>query len=221
MAMANDNGNTHEVTPPANVDDGRILLLIAALENQNETLTLDESGWTQVDQVGTAGGSDRVLAVWRKVASSETGNYTVTHTTVVDFWGVMLSYPGVDNTTPEDVAATNNTVNDSNTHTPASISPITDQNWPISVIWKGGGASTAATIPTDSTQRVNQNTGTWVMAIVDQGPQGTGAFQFNDWSGFGASGDSLSITIALKPADEAANVILKDVISVADGSPIQ
>lgn len=199
--MLEESAATHECPPPASVADGDFMLLIAGTYGiVPETLTNDEAGWTKVNQWSTTTQQDRITGVWWKFASSESGNYTISHSTSGTFKCTTISYTGVDGTTPLDgVTPTTNDAADSATHTPSAITPATTDAWPLTIINKSGGANNA-TAPTDSTLRDSSpGTGEY-LGVADAGPEAASSYQFNDWTAMGTNADHLSVQLVLRPA---------------------
>jgi len=190
---------THEIATTGN--SGEFMLMVAGTAN-DELLTNSETGWTKIIETQGISGGDRSLAAWWKIhTGAEPGTYTVSHPTSLLTKGAIVTYTGVDATTPMDAAATAGPDQlDSDTHTPASITTVTDQAFCFTSVWKDGGATAPGDEPTGSTARVENSGTNKYFGIADQGPLSIGAFQFNDWSGMGANADSISITIALRPA---------------------
>jgi hypothetical protein len=204
-ALLEESGTTHELAAPASIVDGNLLLMIAAI-HVDELLTNDEGDWTKDTEFQTITSEDRTIAVWWKIASGETGTYTVSHTTSTFFKGAILQYSGVDATTPIDATVTSADAENSSTHTPASITIATDQSWVVSAITKTGG-SVNATEPSGTTNRVESpGTGRY-FGVADVGPESTGPFQLNNWTGMDSVADHMSITIPLRPASGAAKTI--------------
>jgi len=105
--LQDDTGTTHTLSATGvTVTDGRILLKCGALENLAEALTDDDGDWNELSNINTTVGSDRSVAVWWKLASSESGDYSFGHATSAQGWGIVWSYPNVDQATPEDTTTT-------------------------------------------------------------------------------------------------------------------
>ena len=100
------------ITAPANIQDGDVLILtmITAAASSSPTPSVWPAGFVQIGSVISvtdAGGYNMQVWHWRKVASGESGNYTITHASCTS-QGAIQVWRGVDATTPEDVTSTAN-----------------------------------------------------------------------------------------------------------------
>jgi hypothetical protein len=203
--LKDDTNTTHSIAAPADVSDGRILLKIACLENVAESLTDADGDWTQIVNFNeTVLGSNRSIAVWWKLASSESGSYSFSHSTSAQGWGVVLSYPGVNTSTPMDATAQTAEYENDDTPLGPAITTVTDNAWVLTILWKGGGTSVAVVDPSGFTERVNDFTGTWALGVSDIDAGVAASETVGDWSSVGSGGDSSLVTIALRPASDSA-----------------
>ena len=92
---------TLTLTPPATITDNNVLVMGVSAAQTGAINT--PSGWSvAVAKFTGSGGSN--LAVFYKIAASESGNYTVTGSTYLT--GSIVNISGNDTTTPIDVAGT-------------------------------------------------------------------------------------------------------------------
>ena len=202
--VVSDWAQTVEVEPPAGVQDND-LLVIAATCNDNQTITVNELGWTDDRSLlSEASGDSAVLFAYKK-ASSESGNYTVDITggTNREIRAVCLAYVGVDQTNPIDAtSSTNADVSNSDTSDPALIVTATAAAWVLSIIGATQTTASPGTQPTGYSKRAEHGT-TAYLGIADKEIAAAGSEDPGVWSGLGTSADSGTITAALRPAGGA------------------
>lgn len=192
---------TIEISAAAGIQDGD-LLIICGFADDNQSLTLNEGGWTEETEVQDAAGGDKVIAVYTRIASSESGTYTldVGGGAGVRMIGFMVAYQDVDQTTPMDAAVTTNSgTTNSDTHDPSAITTVTDNAIVCSYV---GAVQTTAgdrTPPSGYTERVDSGATDWVgFAEIDVAT--AGVEDPGTWSGLTSGADSASITLAIRPA---------------------
>ena len=98
---ANTNTGTLTLTPPATITNNNVLVMGVASASTGAINT--PSGWS-VAVARFTGNNGSNLAVFYKIAASESGNYTVTGSTYLT--GGIVNISGNDTTTPIDVAGT-------------------------------------------------------------------------------------------------------------------
>jgi hypothetical protein len=201
-ADASTNGQSIECAAPSTITDDDQLVLWAYSAG-DITFTVDETGWTErVEQSSNAAGDNSHL-VATKVASSESGNYTVNISGGVDrtIHCAVAAITGVDTTTSMDATPTFTTeINNDTSPTAPSITTVTDGAW---VITSCGAFTTTAgtkTIPVGYTTVVvvpatNHHLGAAYKEIASAGLESPGP-----WDAYGTNADSTCATIALRPA---------------------
>ena len=143
------------VTAPTGITDGDYLLLIAITGASTAPAVTLPAGFAGVPgptwpQSTVWLGFNVKLYVAYKIASSESGSYTFTHTTAAS-QGVMMRFSGVDTTTPHDANATIN--NGSGTTTTAlGLTTVTD-NAAVVYIGQDWGDTTNALHAADQGRR--------------------------------------------------------------------
>jgi hypothetical protein len=142
--------NTLSAGSITNGDVMLIDLLTAANTEAPDPSTL--SGWTQV---GTAiditqGSFNLEHRTYIKVASSESGSYTWTHSSASS-QGTLTVWRGVDNTTPQDATATQNSGN-SNTSTWTGLTTATNDAVIVATGADWGSASVNLSPPSGMTE---------------------------------------------------------------------
>lgn len=108
MSAVGTSTRTNTTIPaPANIVNGDLLIILEYLEVLTATPPAGFVAFTGLGPLTFPINTSTTLWAWRKVASGEAGDYTVTHANA-SANAVMLVYPGQD-TTIEDVAPSTNT----------------------------------------------------------------------------------------------------------------
>lgn len=203
------------VTKPTGVVAGDVMVAIVGGQVASDTFTVSApSGWVEME-VGSSG--TLVLYMFLKVAGgSEPADYTFTYSvSVAQRRAGIQNYIHVDNTTPQDAAATGNT-GPLTTATGLSITTVTDNAW--LVLGVATQAAVTITPPTGFTERY---------------VSGRANFQDDEQTSAGASGNkdatlssnSTWVTVmgALRPAVASNTGLAYDAgaqSSVADASSL-
>ena len=199
-----------EVPPAAGIQDNDLLIIASTYKETGGNLTVAEAGWTDDTQIESEGPS-RSLTVSYKKALSESGNYTVDSNegTSRNMIAVCIALAGVDQTTPIDAASTTVlSISNSTTHDPAAITTVTLNAWVFSIMAHTQGDDGLATQPSGYTSDANNggtNIGLGVAHIADLS---IGSEDPGVWSALGTSADSLSITLAIRPASVVDSDVL-------------
>jgi hypothetical protein len=144
------------VTVPSGVQDDDLLFLIITTFSVISIPT--PSGWTQAGSTQDVG-TDSSTGVFYKIASSEGTSWTFT-----GFWPAAtscrwtsLSYPGVDTTTPLDVAVTQNSSGFTTTPATTSITPSNNNSMIVAMMCCDSGSNPTGTPDTSPacTERVD------------------------------------------------------------------
>lgn len=113
-------GNTQITIPaPTGIVDGDLLFLSVTVDGNNNAITLP-AGFTQIFEQNTGGLSSRLAF---KVASSESGDYTVTWVNTERSIGAVLRISGVDTGDPYELGT-----GDSDNNTLATVLSMTPTN---------------------------------------------------------------------------------------------
>jgi hypothetical protein len=211
--------NTVEVAAPAGIQDDDLLVLAANQMASGEAISLDEAGWTSVTAQQHASDARLNLHVWIKVASSESGTYTLSVTTNNQWRARMLAYRGVDTTTPQDQTAVDGTeTSNSDTHDPAAI--VTQTNGAFVLVAVGGKQSGATGVVTQSsgyTVRIDQGAGDGVgwqelLFLEEKEVASAGSETPGQISGLDNSTandpEAISVTFALRPAATGTTITI-------------
>lgn len=197
-----------ELNAPSSIVDGDLLVAVG-MAADNVAIEIDEVGFAEQANVINSTAADSSIVAAVKIASSESGTYTlnVEGVSSESMQGWILQYRGVDQSTPIDAVATTvaNTTN-STTHNPAAITTVTDGAWVISIC-AGVQCDVSATEPTGYTLREEKGEttgfdrylGTADKAVVSAGVEDPG-----NWTDLPSTADTGSITIAIRPAAGAS-----------------
>ena len=202
--LAENFGKTIEIALPAGWAENDLLIIVCAV-GDNQSLVVNEAGWTEQEEAISSVASDNALIVSTKIAlSTESGTYTVDITGVSDrtIKGFMLAYRGEDLTTEMDAAATKvvDTFN-TDTHDPAAITTVTANSFVVSCVCATQADDGTAVEPSGYTLRKTGGTTSLVVAAADIGPvTPAGEEDPPTWSALGSTADHSSITIAIRPA---------------------
>jgi len=199
-------GQTIEIPAGAGIVDGDGLVIIGFADD-NQALSLNEGGWAEDTEAQGATGGDKAIAVYRKIASSESGTYTldVGGGADVKMKGVMLVYQDVDPTQFDVVSTTFEGPANQDTHNPASITTSTDGAIVVSAVAAVQTTASPGTQPSGYTMRA-QNGTTDYLGVADITVATAGLEDPGNWSGLGTSSDSISITFAIRPSSASSSV---------------
>jgi hypothetical protein len=101
---------TLTINKPTGTASGDVMIASIAVRPSSATITA--SGWTLIRRINNSNSNDNSLAVYYKVAGgSEPSTYSFTFSTSNGSAGGISSFTNVDNTTPVDVEAGQNTAN--------------------------------------------------------------------------------------------------------------
>ena len=93
-------GSAGSITKPAGTIDGDVMVAMSVCDPDGTAATLTApAGWTQIGGDGTSGTSIRGR-IWRRVASGEGASYSFGASGSTDCAVKIVSYTGVDTTTP-------------------------------------------------------------------------------------------------------------------------
>lgn len=196
---------TTAVPYPTVVGVGDCLVLWGSLNSSSPTSTTLPAGWTQVVQATNTGGTvapSIFVAIRPNAAGTEGGtSLTVTHGNSVSIWQI-LSFPGVDTTTPQDVAAsTSDTTTGSTSITTPGVTVATTGAALVYVV-AAGGTATTATPPTGYTETGDRSTGSRFAECSYRLGAATGATG-SVTATASVSAKSLGVLLALRPATAA------------------
>ena len=191
-----------EVTPPA-VSNGQLMLLFAAYSDDALTPRVNESGWTLVGSMAGVADVDHSLAVWRKVAASESGAYTVdtNEAVTVAMRGRIVVFSGVHSDVVDQTAVNGPDTANSATYDPAAIVTQTANALVISVIVASGGSVVDFTEPTNYTPLFDHvAAGLPCMDAAYKFVVSPGSENPATWNVTTSVRDTIGITLALKPS---------------------
>ena len=176
--ILNQSSSTSWAVPyPATVNEDDLLVLFMSTKGQAvDTPT----GWTQVYQETTV--SNPKGGIWIKVADgTESGNLSVSLPSAGVGSAIIVSYTGVDPTTPQDATATSvSSTSNTTVIVNPSITIATDGAWLV-YCGTANSFSVTGTGQTGSTERADFGDGSGDTnsqksgALYDDGPEGTGA----------------------------------------------
>lgn len=151
-----DRTNT-TATAPAGISDGDLLLAQVFLLNSTDPGTsTPPAGWTQVGSTQTVADAFNTanIAIFRKVASSESGDYTWTHGFAAS--QVMIArYTGVDTNSPVNVSSSNTGSPANSTRTATGVTTTADNCLLAYVGWDWADNVNNETAPTNHTERLD------------------------------------------------------------------
>lgn len=194
---------TLEVSAPPVISNGDLLRLWVTVSDDVST-SVDEAGWTQVLQVFGSTGLNTNLSLYYKVASAESGNYTVNIKggASAAMTAQVAAWPGVNTATPQDASATSLVDQQSLiTFSPPDITTVHDGAVVETIIYvRGTGLGVPDGTPAGYTTagRLNQ-TNAYQAAVYNSIANAT-AESPGDWQSFSTSADGSLITWALRPA---------------------
>ena len=201
------------VSVPSISDDNVMLMVYQHADNDSMPWDTDpaNNGWTLIDELEEATGSDQTWGLWYRVASSEPANYTIagSDTTAVNCSAAIVGYSGVDTSNPIDTAYVRAThyVRASNTTTPdpAAVTTTTDGAFVVVFVLTQQNGVTAYTPSSGYTERVDLVGGSGQgISIADDeittaGAENPGTVAV---TGGAATAQPAVITVALRPAAE-------------------
>ena len=192
---------TAEVSPPGTIVDGDILIMQVYVSD-DVAISTPESGWTKIDEIQSNVGGDSALAIFRKIASGESGDYTVNIAGGFDktILHQCSAYSGVNNSNIDDVLATKNgdLVND-DTPLAVPITTFTDNAMVITFIGAFAITGSGQAVPSGYTNGGFEHTTNHELRSAYKTITPADTENPGDWTGFGAGADSGVITIALRP----------------------
>jgi hypothetical protein len=197
------------VTAPTGIADNDLLIEFYN-HNDNDVEPVTSSGFTQIESgVESSAGSDTTMASLFKIASSESGDYTISGTAPVsaqNTTGAVICLRGVDTSTPIDttyVQASHylKTVDNGGT-TPQDIITTTPNAVVVLMIWVGGATTTAFSAPSGYAE-IEDFTGSttnfaaFTKTVVSPSTENPGAITV---TGIGAGDECVMLTLAIRPA---------------------
>lgn len=194
------------ITKPTGTVSGDVLILHIITET-NKVITA--TGWTQIDNVVSAGTVLRYASYYKVAGGSEPASYTINVASGTYTEGIIACYSGVDNTTPINAHTTAEASGSTSTPTIPSVT-TTVANTMLSVglsEWFGkdwsGFTPTGFTRDAGITTSAGLDVGSFHEAVAASGATGTTAVT---WSSASA-GNVHSITVvALAPAGGGSSV---------------
>jgi hypothetical protein len=212
--------NTCEIDN-STISNDDLNVAIVGLSNDDNTLDLNETGWTD-HYTDSDGGSDKALLVSYKIASSEPANLTADHSgTAQDYSAQAHTFTGVDTTTPLDgVTPTVGTPTvDSTTFDPAAVTTNTDNAWVCSAIAIHGYNGTSPTGPSGYTVYTSPSNGSGDLRIglacklvATAGSEDPGT-----WGSLGTFSDTVGITFAIREESVISFTSGPTITAVANG----
>jgi hypothetical protein len=212
-----------EVTPPT-VSDDQLMLLFASYSDNALTPRVNEAGWALVGSMAGVADTDQSLAVWSKVAASESGTYTVDTNEAVSvaIRGIIAVFSGVHADIVDQTAVDGPDTANSATYDPAAIVTQTANAVVISAISASGGTNVAFTQPSGYTSLFAHTAAAvpfmdaaykLVASPVSEDP-GT-------WNVTTAVRDTIGITLALKAVNLVKTLKLLAEASAASAASIE
>lgn len=198
-SQASGSSTAPTFTKPATLNNTDVLVVCFGVRAA-VTVTGTPTGWVQIDQ-NIAQSTARVFAYYKVItnAAGEPASYAWTISASQPWHGGIIRYSGVDNTTPEDAASTNNSNAGSATATATGLTTVTN----------GARIGTYVAINATTSTTITLN-GTLVSQVWDVTAQIANEFDDGEDTTAGATGDvtwTLSasrawatIMFALRPA---------------------
>ncbi len=202
--------------------DGDLLIAAVFLDDQSTASITGPGGWTKPAALDDADSSarQRQLAIFYKIASGETGNWTFSQDGAADnMAAVVNAFTGVDQATPIDVTpVSGHTLSGQNDDTPdpPSITTVTAGAWVMTYCGMNGNSSshTAVTQPTgytlagtepDPYAASNQRQlATAYKEVAAAGAEDPGVWTFS--GGTSNTQDYITGVIAIKPASTGTTI---------------
>jgi hypothetical protein len=207
--IASNTDITLEVSAPPVVTNGDSLQMWVTVTDDVSS-SVDEAGWDQIEQVFGSAGLDHSLALYRKIASAESGTYTVNIKGGVSAAMVaqIVAWPGVDASTPED--ATPTTVVDqqnSLSFSPPDITTVTPGAVVQTIIYvRGAGLGLPDGTPAGYTTAGVLNQTNAYQGLVYNTIATATAESPGDWLSFSTSAGGSLITWAMRPAGAGGTI---------------
>lgn len=208
-------GDQIVVTAPASIADNDLLIYSATAQGGPLASAWDvPSGFTEIDSNNYVAGRDLSHAIGYKVASSESGDYTLQildATSGIDRSAGIIVLRGIDISTPIDVTYVQGThyteqQNDP-TPTPSAITTVTDGAWVIITSGVTTSALTTGVAPSGYTLRIDEkqiaNLHLATKEVANAGAETPAAWGH---TGGSAGAESATFTIAIRPAAASAAV---------------
>jgi hypothetical protein len=201
-AEATGSGTTLVINKPTGVVSEDVMVaVIGASQLTVANLTSGPSGWTQALALDIAGVAPSTFVYYLVAGGSEPSTYTWTFGITVgsSLRGAIARYSGVDNTTPQDVAAGTATASSKTSITAPAITTVTNG----AEVLSGGGVTSTSTLtaPAGLTQWLGPTGANAGGADKSQATAGTtGTFI---WT-LSVKTDSVAFTWALRPVVTAA-----------------
>lgn len=200
-SQANAATTTPTVNAPSGIVAGNVLVCAISFNGSPGTIT-PPTGWVELGL--EIGASNPRVGLWRKVAgSSEPASYQWSHTTSVASGMVIARYSGVDNSTPEDVAAVGSWSAAATSFSFTGVNIVTAG----AMLIVGVGVNSATTIITENSALITEvaEVGGKRCELDDgiqasSGATGTIAFTFSQ------SRASAAVVVALRPATTGGGI---------------
>lgn len=194
------------VTPPSTINDGDRLTILAFMElDPNDNFSV--SGFTLEHQQWYTTFGDVSVGILHKVASSESGNYTLAIDGGANRWlnAVCVAWPSADQSTAFDATTldTNNGGN-SDSITASAITTATDGSVVILIGGCSQGGAGPTTIPSGYTAIGENVDSGGIFSACYKNVVSAGVETPGSWTGWGSGADSLVITCAVKAAAAAS-----------------
>ena len=201
--------------------DGDFLVAVVFLDDQSAATITGPGGWTKPAALDTADSSarQRQVAIFYKIASGETGNWTFSQDGAADnMAAVVNAFTGVDQSTSIDVTPiAGHVVSGQNDDTPdpASITTVTNSAWVMTYCGMNGNSSshTSVTVPTNYTERGTEpdpyaasnqrQIATATREITTAGAENPGVWTFS--GGTANVQDYIVGVLAIRPASDGAS----------------
>ena len=189
---------TLEVPPPAGISDGEILC-IAAFANDNVTVSTPEAGWTKDSEIQSTTAGDKTIALFLKIASSESGDYTIDIDGGVNeiLKGVCFRIAGNSATQPDTASQAHDGSFNSDTMNPDPITTANDGSLVFSICGATQTIATPGSQPSGYQKLTEEGTITYLGVAYKLVPT-AGVEDPGTWSGLGATADSVGITMAIR-----------------------
>ena len=210
FARVTVNGDITVTAPTGIADDD--LLMAYYLHTDNDAEPVSCTGFTTIEAgvEDGLGGIDSTTAFFRKIASSEAGNYTMSGDsppTPLTSNGVVGCFRGVDTTTPMDVTYVQgdhySKHDNAASVTNDPIATVTDGAWVLLYIWIGQGNVTDFTAPSGYTiavKNAGQTSSNVALAYKEVATAGTETPGPWTATGISTTEEVVTVTLAIRPA---------------------
>jgi hypothetical protein len=218
------NAASCELTAPTH-SNGDVLVAFAVANDSTftQTLRINEAGWTTRAHRNATGGADRSLLVSTKVASSESGTYTLDTVegaaATVEWKGEICAFAGVHADVLDAATVYASDVTDNDQIDPAAITTATANALVITALAAGNSGGSDLTGPSGHTELFDEIGAAtiWIagsyLNVASPGSSNPGV-----WSGMTATADSSVATLALKAATDAEWTVSPTVTSTTSSS---